>query len=288
MAAIVGDHKSAKWLGGRADIVQRAFLDNYVDAETGRIADISPHGSAIAAQLSAPSMAPETQTGYVMPLAFDLLPADVARKAGEHLADLVMKAGRRLQTGFCGSAYLPSVLERAGYAGLAYDLLLRREPPSLGFMVEMGSTSVWERWDGLNSAGWPACPTMNSFNHYAMSSMLAWLIEGVCGLRPRAGVPGLNEIRFAPALSRRVKEAAFTFEAPSGRLQLNWAWQGDDHVVGQLHMPAGMTGSIAGTVAVDDNAAGAMAASGDQGDDGPGRDRLVRGGDHEVVWQVTK
>jgi alpha-L-rhamnosidase len=150
-------------------------------------------------------------------------------------------------------------------------------------MVDMGATSVWERWNGLDAAGQPASPTMNSFNHYAMGSMLTWLIEGVCGLRPTAGVPSLGEIRFAPALSRRLSRAAFSFEAPAGRLELAWAWEGGSKVVGQVRVPAGMTCSVAGTVAVDDDER-AMADARGAGMQAP--DRLVGEGDHEVVWHV--
>ena len=279
VAELLGDAQAAGWLHSRAELVKQAFLEHYVDAGTGRISDPASAGPRSGPHNFAPMEAAETQTGYVMPLALGLVEGDVARKAGEHLADLVVTAGRRLQTGFCGSAYLPSVLERAGYPGLAYDLLLRREPPSLGFMVEMGATSVWERWDGLDREGWPACPSMNSFNHYAMSSMLSWLVEGVCGLRPAPGVPATREIRFAPALTRRLSEAAFKFDAPAGRLELAWAWEGDKRVVGRIRVPAGMACAIAGGVALDDGPAGTVIAYAAEGQPG-GPDQLVGGGDH--------
>ena len=219
-------------------------------------------------------------------MVFDLLDPEMAAAAGRHLADMVVGAGRRLQTGFSGSAHLLSALEQAGHPGLAYDLLLRRDPPSLGFMVDMGATSVWERWDGLDAAGQPHCSTMNSFNHYAMGSMLSWLIEGICGLRPAAGVPALGEIRFAPAVSRRLSRAAFTFEAPSGRLELGWAWDGGSRVVGQVRVPAGMTCSVAGTVAVDDDER-AVADAPPRPGGVPVPGQLVGAGDHEVVWRVS-
>jgi len=282
---LVGDRQTAQWLGGRAEIVREAFMENYVDAGTGRIADPALTGRYAYSQRWAPVVAPETQSGYVMPLALGLLDGRLADKAGQRLAELVIDAGRRLETGFSGSAYLLSALERAGYPGLAYDLLLRREPPSLGFMVEMGSTSVWERWEGLDPGGWPACPTMNSFNHYAMSSMLSWLVEGVCGLRPEPGVPAMGRIRFAPALSRRLSEAAFKFDSPAGRLELQWAWAGDDRVVGQLHLPPGMSGAIAGAVAVDQGREGATTQARSEPAGGVD-DRAVGGGDHEVIWYV--
>jgi alpha-L-rhamnosidase len=286
VAEVVGDHDASAWLAGRAAVVREAFGNHYVDRQTGRIRDPEVTAADQEAESAERSLAPETQAGYVLALVFDLLDPGLAATAGRHLADMVVRAGRRLQTGFCGSAYLLSALEQAGRAGLAYDLLLRREPPSLGFMVDMGATSVWERWNGLDAAGWPACPTMNSFNHYAMSSMLSWLMEGVCGLRPVPGVPALGRIRFAPAISRRLSRAAFSFEAPAGRLELAWAWDGDARVVGQVRVPTGMTCSIAGTVCVDDDERAAAGSHPPHSSNVPGPERLVGAGDHEVVWRL--
>jgi len=284
VAGLVGADQACDWLEGRAAFVREAFVENYVDPRTGRIRDPSIAAPKVGPEGAYGSLAPETQTGYVLALVFGLLEPEMAAAAGRHLADMVVRAGRRLRTGFSGSAHLLSALEQAGHPGLAYDLLLRRDPPSLGFMVDMGATSVWERWDGLDAAGQPHSSTMNSFNHYAMGSMLSWLIEGICGLRPAAGVPALGEIRFAPAVSRRLSRAAFTFEAPSGRLELGWAWDGGSRVVGQVRVPAGMTCSVVGTVAVDDDERAIADAGSPHGAGAPGQ--LVGAGDHEVVWHV--
>ena len=277
IAGHLGKHAVQHRLESQSRDVHAAFLANYVDAATGTVRDLEPKGSAAAATF-APIVERETQTGYVMALALGLLEGELAELAGERLAALVRDAGGRLRTGFCGSAFLPAALERSGHAGLAYGLMLQDEPPSLGFMAKMGATSVWERWDGLDRDGWPACPTMNSFNHYAMSSMLSWLIEGVCGLRPVPGAPALSAISFAPAISRRVPSAGFRFEAPQGTVELGWQWRGSDRVHGSLRLPPGMRARIASVVAVDDDAAGAATT------DASTVTRDVGPGEHEVTW----
>lgn len=284
VAGVLGESEAASWLDERAATVRAAFHEHYVDPASGRIADPARAGSAFAANHFAPVVAEETQTGYVLPLVLGLLDETLAVKAGERLAGLVTAAGNRLETGFNGSAFILDALERAGHPGLAYELLLRTEPPSLGFMVEMGATSVWERWDGLDAAGWPACPTMNSFNHYAMSAQLRWLVEGVCGLRPAPDVPALAEIAFRPALSSRVGDASFTLAAPAGTLELGWRWDGAERAVGHLRLPPGMTCTIAGTVSVDDVPVAASLVPG-PGSAGDG-ERIVAAGEHEIVWQV--
>ncbi|MDA8297326.1 MAG: family 78 glycoside hydrolase catalytic domain [Actinomycetota bacterium] len=276
IAGHLGEHAIEQRFDAHARTVRDAFLANYVDADTGTVRDLEPVGSRAAATF-APVVERETQTGYVMALSLGLLEGEVANLAGERLAALVREAGGRLRTGFCGSAFLPAALERSGHAGLAYGLMLQDEPPSLGFMAKMGATSVWERWDGLDPNGWPACPTMNSFNHYAMSSMLSWLIEGVCGLRPVPGAPALSAIAFAPAVSRRVPSAGFRFEAPQGTVELGWEWQGNDRIHGWLRLPPGIRARIASVVAVDDDATGAAT-------DAPATARDVGPGEHEVTW----
>ena len=207
VARLVGADQACDWLAERAGVVREAFVENYVDRRTGRIRDPA---------IAAPKVLPRAGTGLWPPrpkpaTSWPWSSTSSTQRWPPPQAGAWPRwwsePGRRLQTGFSGSAYLLSALEQAGHPGLAYELLLRRDPPSLGFMVDMGATSVWERWDGLDAAGQPHCSTMNSFNHYAMGSMLSWLIEGICGLRPAAGVPALGEIRFAPAVSRRLSRA---------------------------------------------------------------------------------
>ena len=280
IAGLLGRGDEHRRLADLAEHVQSAFQDSYVEKDNGRVRDLAPTGS-LAASAFAPLLASETQTGYVMALALGLIEGELATRAGNHLAALVRASGGRLRTGFCGSAFLPAVLERVGHADLAYDLLLQEEPPSLGFMAKMGATSVWERWDGLDNEGWPACPTMNSFNHYAMSSMLSWLVEGVCGLRPKPGVPALSEILFAPAVSRQIPSAEFRFDAPSGHLELAWEWIDAQRIRGRLCVPPGMSAEIAQMLAVDGEPHAAR-----RRDVSDGVMEAVSAGVHEILWEI--
>lgn len=284
-AEVMGKAEVAGWLAERADHVRESFHKRFVEAETGRVRDESALGSTISSTHFAGRVATESQTGYVMALVSGVVDGELAKKAGQRLCELVIAAGRRLETGIVGSAFLLGELERAGRPGLAYDLLLREEYPSLGFMASKGATSVWERWEGLGSDGWPACPTMNSFNHYALGSMLSWLVEAVCGLRRLPGVPAFREVRFAPTVSRRLRDAAFEFESPRGRIEVGWQWRNDTEIVGRVVVPSGVGCSVAGTISVDDEL-GAAVLEGDPGSGAAGAGLTLRGGSHEVVWRV--
>ncbi|NUR90663.1 MAG: family 78 glycoside hydrolase catalytic domain, partial [Nonomuraea sp.] len=88
----------------------------------------------------------DTQTGYLLALAFGLLPPVLAQRAAARLAELVEDEGP--QVGFLGVALLCPVLSQTGRPDLAHRVLYRPEAPSWLYQVRNGATTVWERWTG--------------------------------------------------------------------------------------------------------------------------------------------
>ena len=156
-----------------------------------------------------------TQTGYLLALAFDLLPEELVPAAVDHLAADIEKRGNRLTTGFVGVALLCPVLTEHGRADLAYALLHQEEFPSWGYSIRHGATTIWERWDGWTEHGGFQSAAMNSFNHYSLGSVGDWLfgrVAGIdqtpgsvayrsccCGRCPAGGSPGPAPSRRPPA-----------------------------------------------------------------------------------------
>ena len=99
--------------------------------------------------------------------------------------------GGVLSTGFLGTPFSLDVLADIGRADLVYDLLLRTEFPSWGYMIAKGATTIWERWNGDTGD-----VAMNSFNHYALGAVAGFLFRRVAGIEPAA--PGFREITVAP------------------------------------------------------------------------------------------
>src|SRR6185312_15224646 len=89
-----------------------------------------------------------SQTGYILALHFGLVPEPLRSAAGKHLTDEIEGRGGVLSTGFLGTPFSLDVLADIGRADLVYDLLLRTEFPSWGYMVAKGATPIWERWNG--------------------------------------------------------------------------------------------------------------------------------------------
>ncbi|MEU8108960.1 glycoside hydrolase family 78 protein [Nonomuraea muscovyensis] len=179
-------------------------------------------------------LAGDTQTGYLLALAFGLLPPEWVAPAARRLAELVEEHGP--QTGFLGVNLLCPVLSAHGRADLAHALLRRTDPPSWLHQVRNGATTVWERWDGKGA------PSMNSFNHYAFGSIGAWLYGGVAGIGQAPGSVAYRELVIRP-LPGDLSWARASYESARGRIAVSW-----ERAEGAFHLavtvPPGSTATV--------------------------------------------
>ncbi|MEU0966072.1 family 78 glycoside hydrolase catalytic domain [Streptomyces sp. NPDC005917] len=165
-----------------------------------------------------------TQTGYVLALAFELLPASLVRAAADKLAAKVAATDGHLSVGFLGVENLLPVLADHGHVETAYRILLQRGFPGWGYMIDHGATTIWERWDGIRTDGSFNDPGMNSFNHYGLGSVGDFLYRQVGGLGPAS--PGYASLRIAPRPGGGLTSAVSTYDTPYGSAASNWAISG--------------------------------------------------------------
>jgi alpha-L-rhamnosidase len=143
----------------------------------------------------------DTQTGYLLALAFDLLPENLRAAAANHLVDNIKALDWHLSTGFIGISHLNPQLTLAGRADVAYRLLLRDDYPSWLYPVKHGATTIWERWNGWTHADGFFNPHMNSFNHYSLGSVGEWLFRHVAGIEHDPDMPGFQKFTLKPYVS---------------------------------------------------------------------------------------
>jgi len=160
------------------------------------------------------------QTGYLLALAFDLLPSAVRPKALGFLVDLLQARDWHLTTGFVGTPLLCPVLSRFGRTDIAYKLLLQDTYPSWLYPIRNGATTMWERWNSYTEAEGFGPVGMNSFNHYAYGAIGEWIYGVVGGIRPLA--PGYRSILFAPEPGDGITSARTVLDAPTGRIACHW------------------------------------------------------------------
>jgi alpha-L-rhamnosidase len=181
------------------------------------------------------------QTGYLLALAFDLLPPPVRPKAVSHLIELIRVRDWHLTTGFVGTPLLCPVLTRFGRTDIAYRLLLQDTYPSWLYTIKNGATTMWERWNSYTKEHGFGPVDMNSFNHYAYGAIGEWMYAVIGGIRPLA--PGFKRILFAPEPGGGLRSAEATLETPHGRAQCRWKLSGKNLAIG-LTVPSGTSARL--------------------------------------------
>jgi alpha-L-rhamnosidase len=163
----------------------------------------------------------DTQTGYLLALQFGLLPENLRTAAAQRLADNVAQNGH-LTTGFVGVGLICPTLTQIGRSDLAWQLVFTDTYPSWLFSVKNGATTIWERWDGWTPEKGFQDPAMNSFNHYSLGSIGAWLYSGAAGIQLDEAHPGYKRFVLAPQFTTRLSHVKASLDSPYGRIASYW------------------------------------------------------------------
>ena len=162
----------------------------------------------------------DTQTAYVLALAFDLLDADHAKLAADHLVKNIEARKWHLSTGFVGTKDLMLVLAKIGRNDVALRLIHNDTFPSWGFSIKQGATSIWERWDGWTPDKGFQDPGMNSFAHYSFGAVYQWMFENLGGIHSD-GV-ACKKIIIEPVLDEKLKHAHVSYHSVRGQIECSW------------------------------------------------------------------
>ncbi len=203
-ARVLKREEEAKRYSEEAAAVKQAFYSQYIDAD-GKLQN-----------------APETQTAYVLAIAFDLIPKDALEKVGANLTRLVNEADGHLRTGFLGTPFIARALDEVGQHDLAYGLLFQETYPSWFYPINQGATTMWERWNSYTREKGFGDVAMNSFNHYAYGAIGQWMYERVAGLAPDPASPGYKHFFIRPLIGEPLDSARAELETPYGRASSAW------------------------------------------------------------------
>ena len=189
-------------------------------------------------------MTSDTQTAYVLAIHFGLAPTEMREQLFRRLIELIEERGDTLTTGFVGTPYLLDTLTEMGRADKAYTLLLQEKFPSWLYSVNMGATTVWEHWDGINENGDVWSDDMNSFNHYAYGSVAAWMYRTVCGIKYDESAPAYKHFFIEPITDARLGSAKATVMTRHGEIISEWRYEPDGMVRYAFEIPKGTTATL--------------------------------------------
>ena len=197
----------------------------------------------------------QTQTAYLMALAWDLLPETLRPAAFVRLLGLFAERDWHLSTGFLGTPLICATLTRFGRADLAYRVFMQRDYPGWLFPVQNGATTMWERWNSWTPEAGFGDVNMNSFNHYAYGAIGRWMYDTVAGLAIDQSRPGYKHVRIAPQPGGGLTWARASLRSPHGPIAVGWTLEG-----GQFKLEVTLPPNVTGTVVLPDGTVTEVAA----------------------------
>jgi alpha-L-rhamnosidase len=184
------------------------------------------------------SVAGDTQTAYVLTLYAGLAPTGSEKEMTGRLVKDVESHGNHLTTGFLGTPFLLFALEEQGRADVAYRLLLNDTYPSWGYMVKKGATTWWERWNGDTGD-----PGMNSYNHYAFGSVMAWVYRRVAGIDTDTSGAGFHHLTIRPDAEAGLTSVHAEYDSAYGTVMTDWV-RGQGNLRLDVKIPANTTATV--------------------------------------------
>ncbi|MDQ0221806.1 family 78 glycoside hydrolase catalytic domain [Streptococcus moroccensis] len=220
-AQLLGKKKEATTYQQLYDRVLAAFQDEYY-TKTGRIVS-------------------ETQTGAILSLYFNLARPNDRGRILKTLVTNIENHKNHLSTGFVGTPYINHVLSENGAHDIAGTLLMREDYPSWLYAVNMGATTIWERWNSIKPDGTFDESGMNSLNHYAYGSIGDWMYRKVAGINQTS--PGYKTFVIKPLFIKGLDEVTATLETPYGEISSHWICR-DSQIIIDVTVPVNTTAQL--------------------------------------------
>ena len=201
-ARFLGKKEDANYFNTAAQKVKDAFLKTFFDPNTNTFLS-------------------ETQTSYVLPIAFDLVPKQDEDKVIDNLVnDIMVKHNGHLTVGCPGLKWLMQTLTDQGHTDVAYTILTQTTRPSWGYMVNEGGTSIWERWDRDTRD-----PGMNGQSQTILAGYLgAWMYQTLGGINYDTKEPGFKNIIMHPEPVQDLKWVNASFKSLYGSIVSDWKY----------------------------------------------------------------
>lgn len=165
----------------------------------------------------------ETQTGCILALHFELAEEKDRPRIMKALVDNLQRHDNHLVTGFLGTPYLCQTLTENGYHPLAGEVFLKEDYPSWLYTVNMGATTMWERWNSINPDGNFDESGMNSFNHYAYGAIGDWMYQKLAGIRLIE--PAYKRFMIKPEPINGITWVDASFTSVYGKIKSKWRFK---------------------------------------------------------------
>ena len=144
----------------------------------------------------------------------DIIPQEKKRLAAEVIHNDLIKNDYRISTGNLCTRYLLDALTENGYVDDAYRIMTNEEYPSIGYMLQHGATTVWERFELKKS------DDMNSHNHPMYGSVDYWFYAYLAGIKVKGA--GCEKVQIKPYFPEKLSYVNCTVDTIKGKLTVRW------------------------------------------------------------------
>ncbi|MFX1456545.1 MAG: family 78 glycoside hydrolase catalytic domain [Promethearchaeota archaeon] len=218
IAQIMSKKEDVNYYSTKAEEIKNDFNKKFL-LRTYKYIKVSPVDRAI------------SQTSNTLPLYLNMVPKDKENEILSYLVEAIKgQYDYHIDAGIVGTRYIFEVLTDNGYPEIAYKMINQKSFPSYGYMIREGATTLWERWEKLESSG------MNSHNHIMLGSVDTWFYKTLTGIRSLK--PGWNKLRIKPFIPNDMNYATATIESIKGRILSSWE-KVEDTLLITLEIPVG-------------------------------------------------
>lgn len=199
-AARIGKAEDRRHFLALAKKIQRAFLEQFFDATTGKV------GTG-------------TQTSQAIGLYTGIIPESDRERVIAYLINEIHKAKDHLTTGILGTKYMFQVLSDAGHTELAYKIATQPDFPGWGWMLKNGASTLWEHWEFSDNTF--------SHNHPMFGSVSQWMMNWLGGIQPAPDAVGFDKIVIRPQVPEGVDWVKSSYRSVRGKIVSNWRRVGE-------------------------------------------------------------
>jgi len=156
-----------------------------------------------------------SQTSNTLPLYLKMVPEDKEKAIVNTLIEGIKSSyAYHIDTGIVGTRYIFDVLTTYGYPEIAYKMITQTSYPGYGYMIKEGATTLWERWEKLDSSG------MNSYNHIMLGSVDTWFYNTLVGVKCLNS--GWSSFQIKPFIPDDVNYASASLKTIKGLIYCAW------------------------------------------------------------------
>lgn len=182
----------------------------------------------------------DTQTGYIVALYMGIYKDK--QMVVDGLRKRLYRDCNKLTGGFTGAPIMCRALAENGLEDEAFYFLLQEGYPGWLNCVNLGATTIWERWNSVLQDGRISGTNMNSLNHFAYGSVIEFVYRDVAGLQCLE--PGFRKVRIAPMLSSRLGYTRLRYESAYGTYRSEWEIMKDGKVQIRIEIPFGCSAEV--------------------------------------------